>query len=97
MKIKLPWLTILTCFQVKSQNPHKVTSSCDDTNLIVNIPHPDKNTANLLHLQAGNCDETKNEAVSRQQFRLSAPWARDSKMNYVYLSNHNYFIALFNY
>ena len=59
MEIKLlPWLTILTCSQVKSQNPYKVTSSCDDNNFIVNIPHPDKNTANLLHLHAGNCDET---------------------------------------
>lgn len=35
-----------------------LTASCDNDNLVLDIPYPDERTAKLLYLQAGNCDET---------------------------------------
>ena len=47
---------------VLTTNSNKLNGKCEGDlsapDLIVEIPHPDANSANVLYLKAGNCDET---------------------------------------
>ena len=57
-------LAIIVCL-ISTMNSNKLNSECKGDSsaplLVVEIPHSDSKSANLLHFQAGNCDETSFE------------------------------------
>ena len=52
-------------FSILTVNSKELSSRCEgdssSPNLVIEIPHSDEKTANLLHLHAGSCDQTNFE------------------------------------
>ena len=52
----------IVVFFILTVNSSKLNSECkgdsSSPNFVIEIPHPDEKTANLLHLHSGSCDQT---------------------------------------
>ena len=53
--MKLAKIVLAGFFAVNGQ---RLSSTCENDNLVIDIPYPDEATAQLLYLQAGTCDQT---------------------------------------